>query len=140
MSLPQISLAGNLVADCELRFTNQGKAICKARVAANDRRRNDAGEWVDAGTTFLDLTMFGAVAEAAAEVCLKGVKVVVTGRLQQSEWTDSKGEKRVSFAVLVDSIGIQPGAKANRASGPTADPWAAAEAPSQGFGSAEPPF
>jgi single-strand DNA-binding protein len=141
MALPQISLAGHIVADAELRFTPGGKAICKARVASNDRRKNEAGEWVDGNTTFLGLTIFGQLAENAAEVLLKGVPVVVTGRLSMQEWQTKEGEKRTGYEVLVDSIGsmVTPKTVA-RTTTPGDDPWAtAAPSGSSGYRD-EPPF
>ena len=44
MSLPQINLVGNLVADPELRFTPSGKAVANGRVACSQRIKTDAGE------------------------------------------------------------------------------------------------
>ena len=52
--LPEITLAGTLVADPELRFMPTGAAVATFTVAANDRRHDPAtGQWVDKGATFL---------------------------------------------------------------------------------------
>ena len=48
MPLPQITVIGNLTGDAQLRMTNSGKAVAKLRVASNERKKTETGEWVDA--------------------------------------------------------------------------------------------
>jgi single-strand DNA-binding protein len=44
----QITIAGNLVDDPELRYTPTGQAVAKFRVASTPRFRDNAsGEWKD---------------------------------------------------------------------------------------------
>lgn len=143
--LPRVELAGNLVADPELRFTPGGHAVCKMRVACNDRKRDQSGNWVDGDTTFLDLTAWKLKAEACAEQFTKGSKVIATGRLSQRTYETSAGERRTVYEVVVEEIGQMvtgTRAAARPAAGAIDDPWATA-APagrvSAGFGD-EPPF
>jgi single-strand DNA-binding protein len=127
--LPRVELAGNLVADPELRFTPAGHAVCKMRVACNDRRQNPQGEWVDGDTTFLDLTAWKLKAEACAEQFTKGSKVIVTGRLSQRSYETSAGERRTVYEVVVDEIGsMVTGTRAapRPAPGAVENPWATA--------------
>lgn len=129
--LPRITLAGNLVADVELKFVaSSGKAVAKCRVACSERKKTAEGEWVDGATAFLDVVIFGPVAEEAAEL-RKGSKVIITGRLQQRSWETPQGEKRSTFEVIADEIG--PALKPMRGSGQghqqaraaLDDPWGA---------------
>jgi len=46
--------------------------------------------------------VFGKLAESCATV-KKGVKVLVEGRLDISEYTDKEGQKRMSFRILADT-------------------------------------
>lgn len=113
MSLPFVSATGTLVADVEIKFATSGKAIAKLRIACNERKRGDDGEWYDSATSFLSLTLFGAAAEDAAEL-RKGQRIVVTGRLAQRVW-EQDGVKRSDYELKVDSLGAVPRA-ANRQS------------------------
>lgn len=139
--LPQVFLAGNLVADPELRFTPSGIAVAKFRVACNDRRKNEAGEWVDGDTTFLDVTVWRQKAETVAERLSKGSKVMVQGRLAQRSYETAAGEKRTVYEVTADEVAEQilpkPAQRSTAAAGGD-DPWATAwSQPAQG---SEPPF
>src|ERR1044072_1422369 len=119
--LPQISMVATLVADPELRFTKDGKAIAKMRLASNDRRRDESGEWRTVATTFLDATLFGKKAEAAADSLSKGQLVLVQGRLAQREWTTEDGAKRSAYEVTVDEVGSVVLASSGNASGTRGD-------------------
>lgn len=131
--LPAITLVGNLVADPELRFSQSGKAVCKMRTASNERRRDDAGNWVDGETTFLTVTAFGPRAEQAAELT-KGQRVLVVGRLAQRTW-EKDGVRFNDYEVKADEVA--PIAKAKPASDKGSD-WGSATADNQD--TEEPPF
>lgn len=105
--LPEITVAGTLTADPELRYTATGAAVANFTVAANDRRFNkDTQQWEDAGATFLRCALWREAAEHAAESLEKGSRVLLTGRLKQREWDDREtGEKRYAFEVDVTEIG-----------------------------------
>lgn len=105
MSLPTLTGVGRLVDDPELRFTPQGKAVAKVRLAFSSRKRNDAGEWVDADKYFVDGTVWEQLAENVAESLTKGVEVFVSGRLKQRQYEDNDGNKRTAYDLMVDAIG-----------------------------------
>lgn len=100
----QVTIDGRLTAQPEVRFSQAGKPWATGTIVSNERRKNQAGEWEDANTTFLRFKMFGAVAEALAGLD-KGELVVATGKLVQSDWEDKDGNKRQSFDLIVSSIG-----------------------------------
>lgn len=104
--LPQITIAGNLVSDPELRFTPSGAAICSFRIAASERKKNQAtGEWEDGDTTFLSITTWRQVAENCAESLGKGDAVIVTGRLKSRTVENNDGSKTTYFDVDADEVG-----------------------------------
>jgi single-strand DNA-binding protein len=48
-----VTIAGNLTADAQLRYTQQGKAVANLSVAVTPRRRHErTGEWEDGATSF----------------------------------------------------------------------------------------
>lgn len=106
MSLPQITMVANAVADPELRVTASGKAVAKLRVACNSRIRQQDGSFVDGDACFLDVTAWERTAEAVAEAVRKGTKVMITGRLQQRSYETATGEKRTVYEVVADEVAL----------------------------------
>ena len=53
-------------------------------------------------STFFPIRVFGKLAESW-EMVKKGVKVLVDGKLDISEYTDKEGQKRISFRILADT-------------------------------------
>jgi single-strand DNA-binding protein len=104
--LPEITIAGTLVADPELRITPTGTSVANFTVAANDRRYDkDSGQWVDKGATFLRCSIWCHAADNVAESLTRGARVLLTGTLRQREWETPEGEKRYAFDVDVTEIG-----------------------------------
>ena len=98
-----VSIAGNLVADPELRYTKGGSAISSLRVAVN-RRWNKNGEWEEE-TSFFDVTAWAQIAENCAESLTKGMRVVVTGRLEEQRWEDKETkEPRRKIVIIADEV------------------------------------
>ena len=98
-----VTLIGNLVEDPELRFTPSGVAMTKVRFAVNKRYQSQ-GEWQEE-TSFFGGTCWRDMAENVAESLQKGMRVIVTGRLEQRSWENQEGEKRSMIEVRIDDIG-----------------------------------
>jgi single-strand DNA-binding protein len=78
-------------------------AMARLRFAVNRRYQRD-GEWQEE-TSFLGGTLWRDAAENAAESLQKGMRVIVTGRLEQRTWETAEGEKRSVVEVAIDEIG-----------------------------------
>ncbi|MEW2402204.1 single-stranded DNA-binding protein [Streptomyces sp. NPDC046862] len=105
MSLPTLNGTARLIDNPELRFSAQGKAVVRVRLAFNARRKDDSGQWVDGDSFFIDGKAFDQHAERIAESLEKGMEVVVAGRLKTDQWTNREGEKRSGPSLLLDAIG-----------------------------------
>src|SRR3979490_1162569 len=116
----QITIAGNLVADPELRFTPSGQPVAKFRVASTPRFLDkNTNEWKDGDSLFLTCNVWRQAAENVAESLTRGTRVIVSGRLRQRSYETKEGEKRTVYEVEVDDVGPSlrnASAKANRAS------------------------
>lgn len=100
----RISVTGNLGGDPELRFTQSGKAVANLRVADTHRiKRGD--QWEDGSTLWLAVVVWGEAAENLCETLHKGDRVMVSGRLESQDWTDSEGKPRTSVVVVADTVG-----------------------------------
>lgn len=133
----QVTLSGNLVADPELRFTqNRGLPTSRFRVASTLRRWNrETGDYEDVDTTFLTVVLWNRAAENAAETLKKGMTVLVSGRLRQRQYEDKDGNRRNVFEVVDAKVAVDlhtqqvTGIKRNSGNG-------APSAPNQGQASA----
>lgn len=155
----QITIAGNLVDDPELRYTPTGQAVANFRVASTPRFLDKAtNEWKDGDSLFLTCNVWRQAAENVAESLQRGMRVIVTGRLKQRSYETREGEKRTVYEVEVDDVGPSLKSasakvtKSNRSGGngqavgsnqthTADDPWATAGASTGGAGSDDqPPF
>ena len=98
-----ITLVGNLPRDPEIRFTATGRAVASFSMGVG-RRYQVNGEWQEQ-TSWFNVTAWGQLGENAAATLVKGSRVVVTGRLEQREYTSREGEKRTAIDVVADDIG-----------------------------------
>lgn len=102
----QITLVGNLVDNPELRFTPNGAAVARFRVASTPRFYDrQSGEWKDGESLFLTCNVWRQAAENVAETLQRGMRVIVQGRLRQRSYETQQGEKRTVYEVEVDEVG-----------------------------------
>ena len=107
MPLPTITLNGNLTEDPTLRFTKNEKPVTSLRVACSERKRTEAGEWVDGDSIFINVTCWNQTATNAASSLNKGDSVVISGKLKQRDYTDNEGNKRTVYEVDANSVGAE---------------------------------
>lgn len=102
-----ITVVGNLVDDPELRFTPNGAAVAKFRVASTPRTFDkQTNEWKDGDSLFLSCSVWRQAAENVAESLQRGMRVIVQGRLKQRSYEDREGVKRTVFELDVEEIGV----------------------------------
>ena len=100
--LNKIFLQGRLVADPELRHTQNGVAVASFRLAVDrDFKDKTTGE---KSTDFIDIVAWRNTAEFVSKYFTKGRMAVVEGRLQIRDWTDKDGGKRRSAEVVADNV------------------------------------
>jgi single-strand DNA-binding protein len=84
---------GRLAYDPELRFTNNGKAICRLRVAfSNSRKNRNTGEYEYTDPLWVDITLWEQMAQNAAELLRKGDELVAAGSLELEKFEMTKGD------------------------------------------------
>ncbi len=102
----QITIAGNLVDDPQLRYTPTGQAVANFRIASTPRWQDRAsGEWKDGDSLFLSCNVWRQAAENVAESLQRGMRVIVQGRLRQRSYETKEGEKRTVYEIEVDEVG-----------------------------------
>ena len=128
-----ISVVGNLTADPELRYTQNGLAVANFTIASTPRTFDrQANEWKDGDALFLRASVWREFAEHVAGSLTKGMRVVAQGRLTQKAYTDKEGNQRTSIELEVDEIGPSlryATAQVTRAASGTATPQPVQSAP-----------
>ena len=124
--LNKIFLQGRLVADPELRHTQQGTPVASFRLAVDrDFKSQSTGE---RGADFINIVAWRSTAEFVSRYFNKGRMALVEGRLQMREYTDRDGNRRYATEVVADNVyfgdsrrdgegGYTPAPQAGRSSG-----------------------
>ena len=103
-SVNKVMLIGNLTRDPEIKYTPKGTAIADIALAVNRTYSTESGEKREE-VTFIDVTLWGRVAEIVGEYCKKGRPLFVEGRLQLDTWDDkATGQKRSKLKVVGENI------------------------------------
>lgn len=105
MALPMAYGEYGIVKEPDMRFSNSGKAWLTVRCVAKDRKQEN-GSWVDGDPTFIDIVVFGKQAENLYESAGKGDTIMVSGKLVQKQWEDNEGNKRSSYQITADQVGV----------------------------------
>ena len=101
-----ITVVGNLTADPELRYTQNGLPVANFTIASTPRTFDrQANEWKDGDALFLRASVWREFAEHVAGSLTKGMRVVAQGRLRQRSYQDREGNNRTSIELEVDEIG-----------------------------------
>jgi single-strand DNA-binding protein len=99
------TLAGNLTRDPEVRYTREGQPSATFGMAVNRRWQvRGSDEWEES-TSFFDVVCWRELAENVALTLVKGMRVVVTGRLEQRSWETEDGERRSRVELVADDVG-----------------------------------
>lgn len=100
-SLNKVILIGNLVADPELKQTQNGIMVTTFRIAVS-RRFTRAGEQPQAD--FIDIVCWRQQAEFVTRYFTKGKPILICGSIQTRTWTDKDNNKRYSTEVVADEV------------------------------------
>lgn len=98
----RVTILGNLGRDPEIRYAQNGMAICKLSVAVTEKVK-DGDAWKEA-TEWFRVTVFGKQAENAAQYLQKGRSVLVEGRLKTEKYKDKDGVEKTSVEVVANSV------------------------------------
>lgn len=101
-----ITVVGNLTADPELRYTQNGLPVANFTIASTPRSFDRAAnEWKDGEALFLRASVWREFAEHVASSLSKGSRVIAQGRLKQRSYETKEGEKRTSIELEIEEIG-----------------------------------
>jgi len=120
----EIQLIGNLGKDPDARYAVDGTLVVSFPVAVTRRYTRKNGEKVE-DTTWVDVTVFGSLAEICNEYLTKGRQVFVRGRPDVRAFTRRDGQPGAALSVIASSVkflGSKNGAKADNDADHAIDP------------------
>jgi single-strand DNA-binding protein len=105
----KVILIGNVTRDPEVKFTSKGSAVTDIGLAINRNYTLDNGEKREE-TTYVDVELWGRLAEIAGEYAKKGRPVYIEGRLRMDTWEDkASGQKRSRMKVVGENLQLLGG-------------------------------
>jgi len=106
--LNRVVLIGRLTKDPELRYTPNGVAVAKFRLAVDRPFTNQQGE---KETDFIDIVAWRGTGETVAKHMKKGRLVAVEGRLQVRSFENKDGRRIRIAEVVADNVRFLDSAK-----------------------------
>lgn len=102
--LNRAELIGNLGGKPEIKYTNDGRAVCNFSMATTeiftsgeDREKKEFTEWHR-------IVAFGRLGEICSEYLDKGSRIYLEGRIQTREYTGEHGERRWSTSIVANNM------------------------------------
>jgi len=97
--LNEVILIGYIGQSPDLRYTRNGKAVCKMRLATNETYTDEEGNEVTK-TEWHDVVAWGRLAEVCDEYLEKGSQVYFEGKVKTRKWEDRDGNARYDTEVI----------------------------------------
>ena len=94
-------IIGRLVADPELRYTPQGKAVATFSVAVDRGFKGADGQ---KQTDFFNIVVWGKTAENCSNFIGKGRQVAIKGSIQNRSYEDNNGVKKYITEIVADEV------------------------------------
>ncbi len=99
----KVILIGNLGADPEVRFTQNGTAVATLRLATSRKWKSQDGQMQE-HTEWHRVVAWGRLAEICRDYLQKGSRIYIEGRLQTNKWQDQNGNDRYTTEVIAQEM------------------------------------
>lgn len=99
----QITVLGNIGAEPEMRYTQNGKAVTEFTVATNRKWKNESGN-MEEETTWFRVSTWEKLAETVNQYLKKGDPVFVQGRMHANNWEGKDGTKHDGLEVVANTV------------------------------------
>ena len=100
----KVILMGRLTRDPEVRYTQGNNSMCIARFSIAVDRRFNRNSQDGVTADFFNCTAFGKLAEHVEKYYRKGLKTVLTGRIQNDNYTNRDGQKVYGFQIIAEEL------------------------------------
>ena len=97
----KVIMMGNLTRDPEITYSQgSNMAIARFSIAVNRRFQRDGED----NTDFFNCTAFGKTAEFVEKYFHKGSRMLLSGRVQNDNYTNKNGEKVYSVQIIAEEV------------------------------------
>ena len=86
---------GRITKNLELRYTTSNKAVVNIPLAINNGKDD---------TTFIDVVLYGTIAETTYKYCKKGGLVGVQAKVVNNKWTDKDGKNHYDYNFIASKV------------------------------------
>ncbi len=134
--LNKVMLIGNLGADPETRYTQDGTCVCNLRLATTEKFKSRDGQQQER-TEWHRVVLWGRLGEIANQYLRKGSRVYIEGKIETQKWQDRDGKDRYTTNIRAAEMKMLGGTSAGgeRAShAGSQQPGSSYGAPEQGGG------
>lgn len=129
----QVILMGRLVRDPDVRYTQSAQPVAIARYTlAVDRRVARDKDKNEQTADFINCVAFDRAGEFAEKYFQKGMRVLVSGRIQTGSYVNRRGDKTYTTDVVVQSQEFAESRNENHGTGTNVPPPMSA-ADAEGF-------
>ena len=115
----KVILIGNLGADPEIRYTQDGTPAASFTVATTETWKDKSGAKQES-TEWHRVTAWRRLAEICGEYLSKGSRVYIEGKLQTRKWQDQNGNDRYTTEIVAREMKMLSPRGAGGAPGSTA--------------------
>lgn len=98
------AIEGNLTRDPEVTYTTGGIPVAKFGLAVNKKWQDRATNETHEQTSFFDIEVWRDQALNVADSCSKGMRVVVTGNIEQQTWETESHDKRSKVVFTAQTV------------------------------------
>jgi len=101
-SVNKVIVVGNLGRDPEIRYSQQGTAVCNLAIATSDKWTDKQGQQ-QSKTEWHRVVVFGKQAENCERYLSKGKQVYVEGKLQTSSY-EKEGQTHYATDIIAQAV------------------------------------
>lgn len=95
-----VIMMGRLTRDPEIRPTTTGNVVASFSIAVDRRFKREGEPEAD----FFNCTAFGRTAEFVEKYFTKGKKILLTGSIQNDNYTNKDGQKVYATKIIVENV------------------------------------
>jgi len=101
--LNKVFLIGRLTKDPEVRYLNNGEALCNFGLATSEKGTTRTAQRVER-PEWHNITMYRRLAEIAGQYLRKGSQVYLEGRIQSRKYQGKDGIERTAYDIIANEM------------------------------------
>jgi len=101
--LNKVMLIGNLGADPETRYTQDGTCVCNLRLATTEKFKGRDGNQQEK-TEWHRVVLWGRLGEIANQYLNKGARVYIEGKIETRKWTNKEGQDQYTTEIRANEM------------------------------------